>query len=109
MRASRALKIFVCNVANQPGETDGFTLGDHVAALERHVGRGVFPYVLANNRQPSSLADHPEIAPVPLTYEARQDYQVLEADLIDETNPWRHGPDKLARELMAFYESRARR
>jgi len=109
VRASRALKVFVCNVANQPGETDGFTLGDHVAALERHVGHGVFPYVLANNHPPSSLADHPEIAPVPLTHEAEQGYQVLEADLADETNPWRHDADKLARELMVFYESHARR
>jgi uncharacterized cofD-like protein len=109
VRASRALKVFVCNVANQPGETDGFTLDDHVTTLERHVGREVFPYVLANRRQPPALADHPEIAPVPLIYEARHGYQVLEADLVDESNPWRHDPSKLAREIMTFYESHTRR
>jgi len=100
---------FICNVANQPGETDGFTLGDHVAALEKHVGRGVFPYVLANSHRPPSLADHPAIDPVPLVYEFGLGYQVLEADLVDEDNPWRHDPDKLAHELIAFYESHTRR
>jgi uncharacterized cofD-like protein len=109
VRASPAPKVFICNVANQPGETNGFTLGDHVAALERHVGRGVFSHVLANCRPPPSLADHPEINPVPLIYEPGQDYQVLEADMMDEDNPWRHDPSKLARELMAFYESHTRR
>ncbi len=109
VRASRALKVFVCNVANQPGETDGFSVGDHVAALERHVGRGVFPYVLVNRRRPPSLAAHPEIDPVPLSYETGKSYQVWEADLIDENNPWRHDPNKLARELMAFYETHTRR
>jgi len=109
VRASRALKVFICNVANQPGETDGFTLGDHVAALEKHVGRGVFPYVLANSHRPPSLADHPAIDPVPLVYEFGLGYQVLEADLVDEDNPWRHDPDKLAHELIAFYESHTRR
>ena len=105
VRASRALKIFVCNVANQPGETDGFALGDHVAALERHVGQGVFPYVLANKCRPPTLAAHPQITPVPLVYDAGQDYQVLEADLVDENNPWRHDSSKLARALMDFYAS----
>ncbi|MBE9508391.1 MAG: YvcK family protein, partial [Chloroflexi bacterium] len=46
--ASRALKVYVCNVATQRGETDGYSVGDHVAALEAHVGAGLFPVVLAN-------------------------------------------------------------
>ena len=41
--ASQALKLYVCNVATQPGETDGFDVGQHVSALQRHVGRGCFP------------------------------------------------------------------
>ncbi|MDY7039332.1 MAG: uridine diphosphate-N-acetylglucosamine-binding protein YvcK [Chloroflexota bacterium] len=108
VHASPALKVFVCNVANQPGETDGFTLNDHVAALERHVGHGAFPYVLVNRHQPPAMSDHPEIVPVPLKYDPGH-YQVLEADLVDENNPWRHDPGKLARELIAFYESHTRR
>jgi uncharacterized cofD-like protein len=47
--ASRALKIYVCNVATQPGETDGFTCGDHVRVIEEHVGSGLFDIVVANS------------------------------------------------------------
>ena len=38
IRASRALKIYVCNVATQLGETEGYTCGDHVRVLNDHVG-----------------------------------------------------------------------
>jgi len=37
--ASDALKVYVCNVATQHGETDAFTVADHVRVLERHLGR----------------------------------------------------------------------
>jgi uncharacterized cofD-like protein len=33
IRSSRALKIYVCNVATQPGETEHFTCGDHLMAI----------------------------------------------------------------------------
>ena len=38
IRVSRALKIYVCNIATQSGETDLFSCNDHVRALEEHVG-----------------------------------------------------------------------
>ncbi len=47
---SPALRIYVCNVATQTGETDGFDLADHVEALERHTADGLIDIVLANNR-----------------------------------------------------------
>ena len=46
---STAVKLYVCNVATQAGETDGFDLGDHVSALQRHLGRNLFPNVLAGD------------------------------------------------------------
>ena len=106
IRASRALKIYVCNVATQKGETDGFSVGDHVKALQRHVGRDVFPYVLANDNFNVELNPTTEL--VPLEYNNQGDYQVIAADLIDLQIPWRHDPQKLARCLMDFYEKRAK-
>ena len=50
IKASRAMKVYICNVATQPGETDGYALSNHIKALHEHVGRGIFDYVLANNR-----------------------------------------------------------
>ncbi|MGH2470377.1 MAG: gluconeogenesis factor YvcK family protein, partial [Chloroflexota bacterium] len=49
IRASSARKVYVCNVATQKGETDGFEVDDHIRALYRHGCRGLFRYVLANS------------------------------------------------------------
>lgn len=102
--ASKALKIFVCNVATQPGETDGFDVGQHVGALERHAGRGLFPNVIANSKLVQS-PEQPHLQPVKLRYRVNGDYRVIEADLIDPSAPWRHDAEKLANRMMDFYAS----
>ncbi len=104
--ASRALRVYVCNVATQRGETDRYTVGDHVAALERHVGRGLFPIVLANDNFACADAlpqgvEHPR-----LDIPADAPYTLITADLVDPAHPWRHDSEKLARALMALLENR---
>ncbi len=103
VRASRALKVFVCNVAAQPGETAGFSVGDHLEALERHTFPGLFPIVLANSNQPA-LAEGVDW--VRLEWPRREDVQVVSADLSDGENPWRHEPNKLARAIMGLLRDR---
>jgi uncharacterized cofD-like protein len=109
IHASRASKIYVCNVATQRGETDGFSVGDHVEALQRHVGQDVFHHVLVNdnfdiNSDPRFITEL-----VSLDHAADGGYQVVSADLIDSQKPWRHDPQKLARVLMDFYYSQISR
>ena len=55
IKSSRALKVYVCNTATQPGETEGYTVLAHVQAIERHTEPGLFPIVLANARQAGQL------------------------------------------------------
>ena len=50
-----AVKIYVCNVMTQPGETDGMTAADHVEALLANAGERVCDYVVVNDRPPSRL------------------------------------------------------
>ena len=109
LEAATAPKLYVCNVAMQPGETDGFDLGQHVAALQRHVGRGLFPQVLANDQVLTSdepVDDRESGGPemVPLEYPAGAGYQVIAAAMIDASSPWRHDSEKLAGQVMRFYE-----
>ncbi len=102
--ASPAPKLYVCNVATQPGETDGFDVGQHVAALERHVGRGLFPTVLANHGLlPAGETADMEV--VALRYPSNAGYRVIGADLADDAAPWRHNSAKLAEQIMHFYDS----
>jgi uncharacterized cofD-like protein len=49
VQASRALKIYICNVATEPGETDGYTCEDHLRVLNDHVGGTIFNIVVINN------------------------------------------------------------
>jgi len=98
LRATRAYKIYICNVATQPAETTGYSVADHVLALERHIGRGVFQMVLANNCFPPKHADDVTlyVEAAPEKHEILQRYQVRYADLVDTQRPWRHDPYKLA-------------
>lgn len=47
--SSKALKIFVCNVMTQPGETDNYSVSDHLDAIYAHIGHHIFDYVIVNN------------------------------------------------------------
>jgi uncharacterized cofD-like protein len=46
----RAVRIYVANLMTEPGETDGFSLEDHLEVIRQHVGTALFDYVLVNNR-----------------------------------------------------------
>jgi integral membrane protein (TIGR01906 family) len=104
LRATDAHKVYVCNVATQPGETTGFSLADHVLAIERHIGRGVFQTILANETTPgmTNLENTTLVAQMPLNHEVRQRYDVRYNDLADEERPWRHDPVKLSKAIMAI-------
>ena len=56
--ASSAKKIYVCNIMTQPGETDGYSVSDHIQALMKHANsRKIIDAVLVNDYLPSNLAD----------------------------------------------------
>jgi len=101
VEASPARRLYVCNVATQAGETDGFDVGQHVEGLERHVGRGLFPYVLANSAVARS-AEYPTVEMVALSFPAGAAYQVISAPLVDPEVPWRHSHTLLAQHVMDF-------
>jgi uncharacterized cofD-like protein len=48
--------VYICNVATQPGETEGFNAGDHVRTLLDHIGDSVIDYVIVNERVEHSLS-----------------------------------------------------
>ncbi len=104
VEVASALKLYVCNVATQPGETDGFDVGQHVDALQRHVGSGIFSCVLANSNTTAGK-DAPDLEMVALRYPGDCAYQVIAADLVDPAAPWRHQPSRLADGIMALLDS----
>ena len=51
IRESEAKKIYVCNVMTQHGETDNYTVSDHIKAINKHVEENIFDIVIANSRE----------------------------------------------------------
>ena len=98
--ASRAVKVYVCNVATQCGETDGYTTADHVRMLEAHLGAGFFPIVLVNDNLDVDFDDPSGVELVRVEFPPAAECRVVSADLVDHARPWRHDSDKLARALL---------
>ncbi len=103
IRASHAPCIYVCNIAMQPGETDGFSVADHVNVLEGHIGRDVIDVVICNDSfPPTDPAWNCNYVPCNEKDHTRMSrYQVIDADLTDNERPWRHDPAKLARAIFS--------
>jgi uncharacterized cofD-like protein len=53
--ASPAVRVYVCNVMTQPGETTGMSAADHVRAVLRHTEEPILEYVVLNSRRPAAL------------------------------------------------------
>lgn len=104
LRATQAHKVYVCNVATQPGETENYSVADHVIALEQHIGQKLFDSVLANNAYPLENAGENThyVTPVPEGHEVAQRYELHYADLTDRDRPWRHDPVKLVAQLLSL-------
>ena len=112
VRASRAVKVYVCNVATEPGETDSYGVMDHIEAIARHVGWGLFQYILVNSRVTMDFSDRslPELLHITeKEREAvrRQGIEVMMADVIDVDVPEHHHSDRLAKTLLELYQSAA--
>ncbi len=101
IRASRALKVFVCNIANQAGETDGYACADYAHAIEVHAGPLLVDVVLANDAFPAGAQSIEWVqmgkglaCPVHST------------DLVNGARPWQHDSVKLAETLIKLLEER---
>jgi uncharacterized cofD-like protein len=56
IRSSNALRIFVCNLMTEPGETDGFDAVDHLRVIEQYLGAGTIDVCLGNSQPPRAAA-----------------------------------------------------
>ncbi|MCH8274068.1 MAG: YvcK family protein [Armatimonadetes bacterium] len=99
---SNAVKVYICNVMTQPGESDEFTASDHVHAFEANVGTRVFDHVLLNKAIPGEYllkkyAGFGQEFVEPDTDRIRgMGLRPVAANLISETDLVRHDPMRIA-------------
>jgi uncharacterized cofD-like protein len=106
LSAADGLRVYVCNVATQPGETGGFTASRHLTTLFDHVGDQLVDIVLLNRNR--SARHLPGSVGQPVQLDTRQLEElpvvVVEDDLIDDQNAHHHDPDKLAAILLRLLQ-----
>jgi len=104
IRSSRALKFFVCNVANQEGETIGYTWSDHIQAIEKHIEDLHFDIILCDSDSHLKMPKGVEaVLPDP---QLEEQHSVYFASIADAGNPWRHDPKRLAGVITDLYHER---
>jgi uncharacterized cofD-like protein len=107
-RAS-APRVFVCNVATQVGETEGYSLADHLAAFRAHDLDDLVDAVLVNDNFAARAPANYPTAPVRVDVGAGQKGtpQVFARDVVDDDNAHRHDSLKLANAICALHEKHA--
>lgn len=107
---SRAFVVYVANLVTQPGETDGFSLGDHVAALRQLAPSLRLDVVLANSAPlpPEVAARYRAAGAEPVLPERLAGVRVVARELLLATpeGTVRHDPGKLAAALWELWEER---
>jgi uncharacterized cofD-like protein len=107
MAVSPALKVYVCNVATQHGETDSFKVSDHFNTLQTHIKHAdIFDFVLANSNVGDKLPEEWHSEPVEVDSTQLNGARVIRADVIAEENRYRHDSKKLADALIRLYYER---
>ncbi|WP_298030785.1 gluconeogenesis factor YvcK family protein [uncultured Dysosmobacter sp.] len=114
IQASHALKVYVCNIMTQEGETEGYTVSDHIAALFHHSAQGLFDLCLANSSpiSKSVAARYAEEGAEPLLADEKLckklGVEVISRPVATVENGYvRHHPDHLARELILLHAERS--
>ena len=104
VKASHALKFFICNVANQAGETLGYTWSDHIHAIERNVPELHFDLIICD--QDTGTRFPRGIERVKPDHMLKEQYPVYFAPIADKENPWRHNSKKLAEVITDLYQEK---
>ena len=108
---SNAVKMFICNVMTQPGETDDYSVSDHLDAIYDHLGHHLFDYVIVNNGEipPQVQARYAEkgskAVHLDLDEVTKRGYRVIADRLVLFRTYLRHDAEKLSDHIYQLVES----
>jgi len=104
LRAGKALKVFITNLVNQPGETETFTASDHIHTIEEVIGQDIFNIVVCNSWYDIKFGKDKRWVSVDADIE--RDPRLYQADLADHDDPIHHDAIKLGKTLMDLFFER---
>lgn len=99
IKKSKATRYYMCNAMTQPGETDYFSVEDHVEALEKHTFKGIASHVIvtSNHARDELMKKYTNKGAYPVKIrQNKHDYEILQEDLLDVEGDYiRHDPIKI--------------
>ena len=114
IKSSDAVKLYICNVMTEPGETDGYSVPEHVRGLFTHAGGKIFDYCLVNSEPTSpTVLEKYRLGGADPVLEDEKAMHELDVELIRAAvaagcdSLARHDPDKLAREIIRIFNNKA--
>jgi uncharacterized cofD-like protein len=108
--ASPALKVYVCNVMTQPGESEGFSASEHVTAILNSVETRLFDFIMINDGIPSEDLLERYRGSGQHLVDADSDriravgFRVVQGNFMNQTDVVRHDPMRVAARLIALLE-----
>ncbi|MCL2388835.1 MAG: YvcK family protein [Elusimicrobia bacterium] len=104
---SKALKVYICNVMTQAGETSGYKLSDHINALEKHSYRNIADLVVVNSKpMPQKILKRYRLnGSVPVKID-KTHAKTVKADLFSNEIYARHDSKKLIKLILKIYKDR---
>ncbi|MEM8859413.1 MAG: uridine diphosphate-N-acetylglucosamine-binding protein YvcK [Chloroflexota bacterium] len=99
VESTKGKVVYVCNVASQSGETESYTLSDHVTQLSKYLDANQIDFVLANNNIQDGKDQYGNLA-IRVDQIEFDRIKLVQRDVIDTAKPWRHDAAKLARALV---------
>jgi uncharacterized cofD-like protein len=109
---SSATCVYVANLMTQPGETDGFSLADHIRVIYTHTRRKIFDWVVASNQQISVevarryIRRGAEPVRVDMPELQKMGVRCLLDNLLEEHGVVRHNGDRLSQLLIEEFIER---
>ncbi len=108
---SEAVKLFVCNVMTQPGETDNYSVSDHLDAIHDHIGHHLFDYVIVNDGEipPQVESKYAELGSKAVLLDidevTRRGYKVIADRLVLFRTFLRHDAERLSHHIYKLVEN----
>ena len=107
IKESKAIKLYISNIMTEPGQTDNYTISDHINVIHSHVGRGIIDYCLADTADiiPEYVRKYnmegSDVVEIDSSKVTSQGIKLIKRDLsCIESGVIRHNSDKVAKVIM---------
>lgn len=103
---TRSINAYICNCSTERGETENYSVKDHIKAIYDHCGGKAFDYCLVNNKVIKTSSNGSELGTINNITTSETNIlncKIIQANLVNEKNPLYHDSEKLAKEVIELY------